>query len=75
VIIFYTVSYAKKSDFEISANLEAAANVPVIDLKEKRFFISIKGHYPEAGPYFGMEHKFFTPKFYIVKEDPNSEVA
>lgn len=47
----------------------------MLDLAEKKFFIALKSYYPENGPYLGMEEKFFTPKFYKIKEDPNSEIA
>ena len=69
IVVLYNVSYLRKSNFSISSILQAAEITPVIDLKEKQFFLAFRGYYPSDGLYFGLEDKFFSFSYSRIKQD------
>lgn len=74
VSVLYGLSFVKNKTQTVYTSLLSATNAPVIDLKEKKFLIAFRSHYPDDKPFHGLQEKFFKIKFYRTDESPINDI-
>ena len=70
VSIFYTINFFRNVESKVYINDLVLDDPPIVSVSNKNFLMMFRHVYPESGPFYGQQEKFFTLKFFKIVSSP-----